>query len=55
MYHYCLLLLVLQVSGLSEAMVYTGLVYYEENSVENVMTFTVARRFNKLLEVYNRV
>ena len=38
-------------SGVSESMTYAGLTYYEVKGVEDLVTFTAAKRLNALLEV----
>ena len=40
-----------QPTGVTDAAAYAGIVYYEEKGVEDVMTFTAAKKLNALLEV----
>ena len=40
-----------QPTGVTDAAAYAGIVYYEEKGVEDIMTFTVAKKLNALLEV----
>lgn len=37
--------------SLPEAMTYAGLIYYEEDGVEDIATFTAAKNLNALLKV----
>ena len=46
-----LLLIIESSSGVSESMTYAGLTYYEVKGVEDLVTFTAAKRLNALLEV----
>ena len=48
---YCVLLLVVHSTGVKEATKYAGLVYYEEKGVEDLITFTAAKKLDALLEV----
>ena len=36
---------------MSESMTYVGIVYYEVKGVEDLVTFTAAKRLNALIEV----
>ena len=45
------ILLVVQSTGVKEATNYAGLVYYEEKGVEDLITFTAAKKLDALLEV----
>ena len=38
-------------TGIVEAMTYAGLVYYEQDGVEDLVTFTAAKNLNALLQV----
>ena len=40
-----------QPPGITDAITYAGIVYYEEKGVEDVMKFTAAKKLNALLEV----
>ena len=44
-------LLVVESTGIGEAMTYAGLVYYEEKRVEDLVTFATAKKLNALLQV----
>ena len=39
-------------TGVTEDAAYGGIVYYEEKGVDDVMTFTAAKKFNALFEVH---
>ena len=45
------ILLVVHSTGVKEATNYAGLVYYEERGVEDLITFTSAKKLDALLEV----
>ena len=47
----CIVLLEVQFTGVKEATNYAGLVYYEEKGVEDLVTFTAAKKLDALLEV----
>ena len=40
-----------QPTGVTDAAAYTGIIYYEAEGVEDVMTFTAAKKLNALIEV----
>ena len=42
-------------TGVTEVAAYAGIVYYEEQGVNDVMTFTAAKKLNALLEVHTHV
>ena len=44
-------LLEVQSTGVKKAVTYAGLVYYEEKGVEDIVTFTAAKKLNALIEV----
>ena len=49
---YCIVSLVVpQSTGVVEATTYAGLVYCEEKGVEDLVTFTAAKKLNTLLQV----
>ena len=50
--NYCTVsLIVPQSTGVVEATKYAGLVYYEQDGVEDLVTFTAAKNLNALLQV----
>ena len=51
LYVVCIVLLEVQSTGVKEATDYAGLVYYEEKGVEDLVTFTAAKKLDALLEV----
>ena len=53
LYALCITLLHVEVqsTGIKEATNYAGLVYYEEKGVEDLITFTAAKKLDALLEV----
>ena len=44
-------LLEVQSTGVKEAMTYAGLVYYEKDGVEDLVTFTAAKNLEALIHV----
>ena len=40
-----------QPTGVTDATAYAGLIYYEEKGVEDLVTFTAAKKLNALIEV----
>ena len=51
-YYYILLIFIeVQSTGVKKAVTYAGLVYYEEDGVEDLVTFTSAKKLEALIHV----